>query len=78
MLERREKKTLLEYKGLITNLVDSVALTGLVCKELSHNRCDALRPLLHKDFQQACSRSNKIGKLHFRDDLTKTRYQVNK
>ena len=42
LLECREKKTLPDYKGLITNLVDSVALTGLLCKELSHKRRDAL------------------------------------
>ena len=72
LLECREKKTLPDYKGLITNLVDSIALTGLVCKELSYKRRETLRPLLRQDFQQACSRSNKIGKLLFGDDLPKT------
>ena len=72
LLDCREKKTLPDYKGLITNLVDSVALTGLVCKELSYKRQETSRPLLNKDFQQACSRSNKIGKLLFGDDLPKT------
>ena len=72
LLDCREKKTLPDYKGLITNLVDSVALTGLVCKELSYKRRETLRPLLNKEFQQACSRSNKIGKLLFGDDLPKT------
>jgi hypothetical protein len=71
LLECRAKKTLPDYKGLITQLVDSIALTGFVCKELSYRRCDTLRPLLHKDFQQACSRTNKIGKMLFGDDLPK-------
>ena len=72
LLDCREKKTLPVYKGLITNFIDSVALTGLVCKELSYKRRETLRPLLNKEFQQACSRSNKIGKLLFGDDLPKT------
>ena len=72
LLECREKKTLPDYKVLITQLIDSIVLTGLVCKELSYKRRDALRPLLHKDFQQACARTNKIGKMVFEDDLSKT------
>lgn len=72
LLECRAKKTLPDYKGLITQLVDPIALTGFVCKELSYRRRDTLRPLLHKDFQQACSRTNKIGKMLFGDDLPKT------
>jgi hypothetical protein len=66
------KKTLPDYKGLITQLVDSIALTGFVCKELSYRRRDMLCPLLHKDFQRACSRTNKIGKMLLGDDLPKT------
>ena len=78
LLECREKKTLPDYKGLITNLVDSIALTGLVCKELSYKRHKTLWPLLPKDFQQASFRSNKIGKLLFGDDLPKILSQQTK
>ena len=45
LLDCREKKTLPDYNGLITNLVDSVALTGLVCKELSCKKRETLWPL---------------------------------
>ena len=62
-LEHREKKTIPNCKALINPLLDSVALLGHVCTELSYKRKDALKPFLHQDFCLACARSRKPGKL---------------
>ena len=70
--EHREKKTIPNYKALINPLLDSVALLGHVCTELSYKRKDALKPFLHQDFCLACARSRKPGKLLFGNDLAKT------
>ena len=67
LLEHREKKTIPSYKALINPLLDSVALLGHVCTELSYKRRDALKPFLHQVF-----RSRKPGKLLFGNDLAKT------
>ena len=72
LLEDREKKTIPRYKALINPLLDSVALLGHVCTELSYKRRDALKPFLHHDFRLACARTRKPGKLLFGNDLTKT------
>ena len=72
LLEHREKKTIPSYKALINPLLDSVALLGYVCTELSYKRRDALKPFLHKDFRLTCARSRKPGKLLFGNDLAKT------
>ena len=72
LLEHREKKTIPTYKALINPLLDSVALLGHVCTELSYKRRDALKPFLHQDFRSACARSRKPGKLLFGNDLAKT------
>ena len=72
LLEHREKKTIPSYKALINPLLDSVALLGHVCTELSYKRRDALKPFLHQDFRLACARSRKPGKLLFGNDLAKT------
>ncbi|XP_068752154.1 uncharacterized protein [Montipora capricornis] len=72
LLEHREKKTITSYKALINPLLDSVALLGHVCTELSYKRRDALKPFLHQDFRPACARSRKPGKLLFGNDLAKT------
>ena len=72
LLEHREKKTIPNYKALINPLLDSVALLGHVCTELSYKRRDALKSFLHQDFRLACARSRKPGKLLFGDDLPKT------
>ena len=63
LLEHREKKTTPSYKGSINPLLDSVALLGHVCTELSYKRRDAFKPFLHQDFLSACARSRKPGKL---------------
>ena len=68
LLEHREKKTIPRYKALINPLLDSVALLGHVCTELSYKRRDALKPFLHQDFRPACARSRKPGKLLFGND----------
>ena len=72
LLEEREKKTIPNYKALINPLLDSVALLGQVCTELSYKRRDALKPFLHQDFRLACATSRKPGKLPFGNDLGKT------
>lgn len=72
LLEHREKKTIPSYKALINPLLDSVALLGHVCTELSYKRRDALKPFLYQDFRPACARSRKPGKLLFGNDLVKT------
>jgi len=46
LLEHRENKTIPSYKALINPLLDSVALVGHVCTELSYKRKDALKPFL--------------------------------
>ena len=61
-LEHRQKKTIPNYKVLINLLLDSVALLGHVCKELSYRRRDSVKPFLHQDFRQACAWSRKAGK----------------
>ena len=72
LLEHREKKTIPSYKALISPLLDSVALLGHVCTELSYKRTDTLKPFLHQDIRPACARSRKPGKLLFGNDLAKT------
>ena len=72
LLGHREKKTIASYKVLINLLLDSVALLGYVCTELSYERRDALKPFLHKEIRLACTRSRKPGKLLFANDLAKT------
>ena len=72
LLEHREKKTIPSYKALINPSLDSVALLGHVCTELSCKGMDALKPFLHQDFRSACARSRKPGKLLFGNDLAKT------
>ena len=64
-LKHREKKTIPSFKALINPLLDSVALLGHVCTELSYKRRDALKPFLHQDFRSASARSRKPGKLLF-------------
>ena len=71
-LEHREKKSICNYKALINPLLDSVALLGHVCTELSYKRRDSLQPFLHQHFCLAWARSRKSGKLLFRNDLAKT------
>ena len=68
LIEHREKKTIPSYKALINPLLDSVALLGHVCTELSCKRRDALKPFLHQDFRLA---SIKPGKFLFGNDLAK-------
>ena len=72
LLGHREKKTIANYKALINPLLDSVALLGYVCTELSYERRDALKPFLHKTIRLACARSRKPGKILFGNDLAKT------
>ena len=71
LLDCRAKKSTPDYKTIMSNLMDCVALIGHVHKELSYKRRDQLRPNLSNEFKPACSRSNKIEKSLFGDDLSK-------
>ena len=71
LLDCRAKKSAADYKTIMSNLMDCVALIGHVHKELSYKRRDQLRPILRNEFKPACSRSNKIEKSLFGDDLSK-------
>ena len=57
-------------------MLDSTALFGHVCKELSYKRKDALRPMLHPDFKPLCSKTHKVGSLLIGDDLAKTAQDI--
>ena len=67
----RETKTLPNYKDLLSQLLDATALFGHVCQELSFKRKETIKPILHADFKPVCSRSHKVGKLLFGEDLPK-------
>ena len=71
LLDCRATKSTPDYKTIMSNLMDCVALIGHVHKELSFKRRDQLRPNLSNDFKPACSRSNKVEKSLFGDDLSK-------
>lgn len=72
LLTHRKDKTKPDYKAIVSRLTDSVALVGQVHKEISLKRREAIRPYLHADYKQACSRTVKPGKLLFGEDLSKT------
>ncbi|CAB4002708.1 Hypothetical predicted protein [Paramuricea clavata] len=55
LLDSREKKALPNYKALLSNLTDSIALLGHVHREMSFNRRDYFRSHLNPEFRQACS-----------------------
>ncbi|CAB4029866.1 Hypothetical predicted protein [Paramuricea clavata] len=74
LLDCREKRSIPDYKSVMSNLIDciaSIALIGHVHKELSFKRRDQIRPSLTNEFKPACSRNNKIEKSLFGDDLSK-------
>jgi hypothetical protein len=68
----RESKSIPNYKNIIPQLLDTAALMSHVCKELSYKRKEAIRPILHSDFKQLCTKAHKVGPLLFGDDLAKT------
>ena len=72
LLTHRKDGTKPDYKAIISRLTDSVALVGQVHKEISFKRREAIRPYLHADYKQACSRTVKPSKLLFGEDLSKT------
>ena len=72
LLTCRENKTIPNYKDIIPKLLDTSALMSHVCKELSYKRKEAIRPILHNDFKQLCTKAHKVGPLLFGDDLAKT------
>ena len=76
LLECRETKTIPDYKAIIPQLLDTMALLGHVWNEISYKRKDAIRPILHPDFKPLCSRSHKVGPLLFGEDLAKTAQDV--
>ena len=71
LLDCREKRSIPDYKSVMSNLIDCIALIGHVHKELSFKRRDQIRPSLTNELKPACSRNNKIHKSLFGDDLSK-------
>ena len=71
LLVCRETKTLPNYKDLLSQLLDATALFGHVCQELSFKRKETIKPILHPDFKSVCSRTHKVGRLLFGEDLPK-------
>jgi hypothetical protein len=67
--ECRESKTIPDYRAIVPQLIDTTALFGHLCKELSYKCKDAIRPILHPDFKPLCSRTHKVGPLLFGEDL---------
>ena len=72
LLKAREKKSQIDFKAIIAQLLDCTVLLGHVNQEMSFKRRDSLRPHLSNDFKQACSRNLKPSKMLFGDDLPKT------
>jgi hypothetical protein len=71
LLDCGEKRSIPDYKSVMSNLIDCIALIGHVHKELSFKRRDQIRPSLTNELKPACSRNNKIHKSLFGDDLSK-------
>ncbi|CAB4001403.1 Hypothetical predicted protein [Paramuricea clavata] len=71
LLVCRETKTLPNYKDLLSQLLDATALFGHVCQKLSFKRKETIKPILHPDFKSVCSRTHKVGRLLFGEDLPK-------
>ncbi|CAB4029893.1 Hypothetical predicted protein, partial [Paramuricea clavata] len=67
----REKRSIPDYKSVMSNLIDCIALIGHVHKELSFKRRDQIRPSLTNEFKPACSCNNKMEKSLFGDNLSK-------
>jgi hypothetical protein len=59
-------------KMAVLKLIDATALIGHVSKELSFKSRELIRPFLHNDFKQACSRDNRVERLLFGTDLAAT------
>ena len=76
LLTAREQKASPDYKNIIAKLIDSIVLTGHVCKELTFKRRDSLCPYLSGDFKPLCGRNIKPGKYNFGDDLPETLKQL--
>ena len=70
LLQCRETKTIPNYQNIIPQLLDTTALLGHVCRELSFKWKEAIRPMLHPDLKPLCSKNHKVGL--FGEDLTKT------
>ncbi|CAB3994449.1 Hypothetical predicted protein, partial [Paramuricea clavata] len=71
LLVCRETKTLPNYKDFLSQLLDATALFGHVCQELSFKRKETIKPILHPDFKSVCSRTHKVRRLLFGEDLPK-------
>lgn len=67
-------ENLSNFKTIIPQLIDATALFGHVCNisEKSYKRKEAIKPILHPDFKPVFSRTHKVGRLLFGDDLPKT------
>lgn len=76
IMQSHEMKKQTDLKMVASNLVDATALIGHVSKELSFKRRESIRPILHNDFKQACSRDNKVESLLFGSDLAATAQKI--
>lgn len=76
IIQSHETKKQIDCKQIASKLIDAVALIGHVSKELSFKRREAIKPFLHKDFKQACSRTNKVESLLFGTDLAAKAQQI--
>ncbi|XP_028390673.1 uncharacterized protein LOC114515588 [Dendronephthya gigantea] len=76
IMQSHEMKRQTDLKMVVSKLVDATALIGHVSKELSFKRRDSIKPFLHNDFKQACSRDNKVESLLFGTDLPATAQKI--
>ena len=66
---RMQRCIIISPRSIASKLIDATALIGHVNKELSFKRRDQIKPFLHNDCKQACSRSNEVDTLLFGSDL---------
>ncbi|CAB4038394.1 Hypothetical predicted protein, partial [Paramuricea clavata] len=76
IMQSHEMHEQADLKMVASKLIDATALIGHVSKELSFKRRESIRPFLHNDFKQACSRDNKVESLLFGTDLAATAQKI--
>ena len=76
IMQSHEMKRPTDLKLVASRLIDASALIGHVFKELSFKRRESIRPFLHNDFKEACSRNNKVESLLLGTDLAGKAQQI--